>query len=187
MTDTDRLAALLHESATNSGWASCVHSPENEWLPWCVVIATRLVAAGVGFVGDADHYPGCDRNPCRCAGYTATPAPLDVDCGDPFHKTAECPTCGLPDTGYDRGYRDGRAATPAPLDVPTIVGLLNSDHGFRIQTITSGEQDCRCWFHVAARKAIEPIAAPLSLPRWGVTVCTDPGCGKLHHHVEEAR
>jgi hypothetical protein len=30
-------------------------------------------------------------------------------------------------------------------------------------------------------------AAPLSLPRWGVTVCTDPGCGKLHHHVEEAR
>ena len=47
----------------------------------------------------------------------ATPAPLDVDCGDPFHKTAECPTCGLPDTGYDRGYRDALAATPAPLDV----------------------------------------------------------------------
>jgi len=50
-------------------------------------------------------------------------------------------------------------ATPAPLDIPTIVGLLNSDHGFRIQTITSGEQDCRCWFHVAARKAIEPLPA----------------------------
>ena len=49
----------------------------------------------------------------------ATPAPLDVDCGDPFHKTAECPTCGLPDTGYDRGYRDA-LANPAPLS-PIVI------------------------------------------------------------------
>lgn len=33
-----------------------------------------------------------------------------MTCTDAFHTTAECPACGLPDTGYDRGYRDGIAA-----------------------------------------------------------------------------
>ena len=51
---SDPLAALLHAEATNSGWASCVHSPENEWLPWCEVIAARLRAAGVTLAAPAE-------------------------------------------------------------------------------------------------------------------------------------
>jgi len=47
MTDADRLVALLHDAIVLTGMGSCVHSPENEWAPWCDVLARRLVAAGV--------------------------------------------------------------------------------------------------------------------------------------------
>ena len=47
MTDADRLAALLHAYITTSGFGSCVHSPENEWMPWCEDFAGNLIAAGV--------------------------------------------------------------------------------------------------------------------------------------------
>jgi hypothetical protein len=39
-----------------------------------------------------------------------TLAASHAGCGDPFHTTDTCPSCGLADTGYDRGYRDGFAA-----------------------------------------------------------------------------
>jgi len=47
MTDTDRLAALLHDAIRDVEWVACVHSPENEWLPYCEDAAARLRAAGV--------------------------------------------------------------------------------------------------------------------------------------------
>ena len=37
---------MLHDDITLSGMASCVHSPENEWAPWCDVLARRLIAHG---------------------------------------------------------------------------------------------------------------------------------------------
>jgi hypothetical protein len=100
----------------------------------------------------------------------ATPAPLDVFCA------ADCGCAGgqSPRTcQFVPGCR--RCAPVAPLSVPISIGLLNSDHGFRIQTLASGEQDCRCWFHVAARKAIEvPAVHPESIGPTGLLVGDRP-------------
>jgi len=101
---------------------------------------------------DAERYYSEAEANAILSAARATPAPLPCnhDWQPWLANTSQCSCCGA---------RRDDLATPAPLDIPTIVGLLNSDHGFRIQTITSGEQDCRCWFHVAARKAIEPLPA----------------------------
>jgi hypothetical protein len=121
MTDTDRLAALLCElfpTAERSRWPFSVQ-----------LAAERLVAAGVGFVGDADHYPGCDRNPCRCAGYTATPAPC------PVHGVE----CGIVPTDFGQQIANPEArpkglpiaATPAPLPPanPSLMGTIQKGRG----------------------------------------------------------
>jgi hypothetical protein len=118
MDDTDRLAALLDAHwlfRTDDGVFRCTAddwtlAPNTEIAegdrvyPFTQHIAARLIAAGVGFVGDADHYPGCDRNPCRCAGYTATPAPL---------PPANPSLMGT----IQKGRGDKPPGIPAPLDV----------------------------------------------------------------------
>ena len=87
MTDTDRLAALLHDDFTLSGFWSCVHSTENEWAPWCDVLARRLITAGVTLAATPapldEKSPQCEcerRCPVHGDGTItfATPAPLDV-------------------------------------------------------------------------------------------------------------
>jgi hypothetical protein len=40
---------------------------------------------------------------------------MSEPCTDKWHGTDKCPTCGMEDTGYDRGFRDG-AARVAPSD-----------------------------------------------------------------------
>ena len=109
--DKDLIAAGVALAATPAPLDDYVRVIDvDAWLPqhtgYCANQPEDECSCGVG--------PEYER--MLATAYAATPAPLDVDCGDPFHKTAECPTCGLPDTGYDRGYRDA-LATPAPLDV----------------------------------------------------------------------
>jgi hypothetical protein len=40
---------------------------------------------------------------------------MSEPCTDKWHSTDKCPSCGMEDTGYDRGFRDG-AARVAPSD-----------------------------------------------------------------------
>ena len=91
------------------------------------------------------------------ANKDAAPAPLDVDCGDPFHKTAECPTCGLPDTGFDRGYRDA-LATPAPLDV----ALCDCGHGYPSYGIGKRKHLPSCHYGIIADWLDQPAPTPLA-------------------------
>jgi hypothetical protein len=65
---TRPLAALLHDYITTSGFGSCVHSPENEWIPWCEDMANRerdrrdaLVAAASDLYGIAVGEHGHDE------------------------------------------------------------------------------------------------------------------------------
>jgi len=129
MSDTDRLAALQevrgilndHIIRLARYWrTSHIETFANE----AIAILDEQIAAGVGFVGDADHYPGCDRNPCRCAGYTATPAPC------PVHGVE----CGIVPTDFGQQIANPEArpkglpiaATPAPLPPanPSLMGTI---------------------------------------------------------------
>jgi hypothetical protein len=40
--DVERLGRAMHDAIVLTGMGSCVHSPENEWAPWCDVLARRL-------------------------------------------------------------------------------------------------------------------------------------------------
>ena len=53
------LAGLLHAVVIDTGWGSCVHSPENEWRPFCEEAAARLHAAGVGLSTHHTITPEC--------------------------------------------------------------------------------------------------------------------------------
>lgn len=78
------------------------------------------------------------------------------------HPTAERGDMRHHDAGAARlrasGVRVGdeglREALEAGKTAGWIEPLLSSDHGFRIQTIVSGEQDCRCPMHGALRVAL---------------------------------
>jgi hypothetical protein len=41
----------------------------------------------------------------------------ETACTDEWHSVAECPSCHMADTGYDRGLRDGRALLLDELEV----------------------------------------------------------------------
>lgn len=53
------LAGLLHAVVIDTGWGSCVHSPENEWRPFCEETAARLQVAGVGLSAHHAITPEC--------------------------------------------------------------------------------------------------------------------------------
>jgi fructose-1,6-bisphosphatase/sedoheptulose 1,7-bisphosphatase-like protein len=69
----EALAALLHDYITTSGFGSCVHSPEHEWMPWCEDMANRERARHAALVEaarsqhrrvenvtqDGDDWTGC--------------------------------------------------------------------------------------------------------------------------------
>lgn len=76
--ERERLTRWMHDAIVLTGMGSCVHSPENEWAPWCDVLARRLIAAGVS-TGDATT-PEPDRLREAAQAYLAAfDMPLSTD------------------------------------------------------------------------------------------------------------
>ena len=170
MSDTDRLAALLHDDFTLSGFWSCVHSTENEWAPWCDVLARRLITAGVTLA--------------------ATPAPLDVvgaaravdGCIAIVQQSLD--SIRAEDDGESRsmkasiaarehviwllsGYRDKivatahrvtLAATPAPLDA----ALCDCGDGYPSYGIGKRKHLPSCHYGIIADWLDQPAPTPLA-------------------------